>query len=172
MKTIIALDCTMLLVSDCDHLFLSGYNWSNNSHGYYSCTSGGTWNGYKVNGKRLHWFIAQLMGLEIPEGFEIDHINRNKLDNQRLNLRIASRRLQTQNTDSYKNNDSSFIGVYFNKNSKSNPWVARISINNKREHIGSFKTPEESSEAYQAAKKLRDDLEIKKCLEIQEKIKR
>ncbi len=163
MKIIIALNCDEIKVSDCDHLFLSAYNWyCNKSTGYYQCTSGGTWNGHKVNGKHLHWFISQRMGLEVPDGFEIDHIDRDKSNNQRPNLRIASSRLQKYNASMKKTNTSGHVGVDYEKRSTINPWVARIRINGKRKNLGCFKTPEEASEKYQAEKKIRDEKEIER----------
>lgn len=168
MKTLIAIDGTEIMVSDCDWLFLVGYNWTyNNSRGYYQCSGRGTWNGKQIHGKRIHWFVAQLMGLEIPEGYQIDHIDKNKLNNQRSNLRAASPRLQTYNTDKHKNNTSGYLGVSFFSKSRIHPWKAKIRLpSGRQKHLGSFKTPEEASEVYQEAKKIRDDIEIKKCLEV------
>lgn len=70
----------------------------------------------------------------------------------------------------FKNNTSGFVGVNFEERSLINPWVAKIRIDGKIKYLDCFKTAEEASEAYQAAKKLRDDKEIKRCLEIQEAI--
>ena len=82
------------IVSECDWLELVGYSWSIDGK-YFRCNNKNTWNGHQVNGKRLHWFIAQLMGLRIPDGYTIDHIDRNPLNNQRSNLRVASKRCKT-----------------------------------------------------------------------------
>ena len=158
MKIIIALDCSEIQVSDCDHLFLSGYNWTKHNE-YYNCSNKEIWNGKQVHNKPIQWFVAQLMGLKIPEGFEIDHIDRNPSNNQRFNLRVASRRLQQHNRGMQKNNTSGFIGVYFGKRNTNNLWVAQMWIDGKNKNLGCFKTPEEASEIYQAAKKIRDQEE-------------
>jgi hypothetical protein len=50
-----------------------------------------------------------------------------------------------------KHNASGFLGVWYNK--KTNKWIARITINKKRKHLGSFETAEEASKAYQGALK-------------------
>ncbi len=159
MKIIIALDCSEIQVSDCDHLFLSGYRWKA-QYGHYNCSSSGTWNGHQIHGKPIHWFVAQLMGLRIPDGYTIDHIDRNPLNNQRSNLRVASKRLQSYNVGIMKNNISGFVGVTFNKKCTKNPWIAMISMpDGKYKYLGNFKTSEEASEAYQIEKKIRDTKE-------------
>lgn len=160
MKTIIALDCTELIVSDCDHLFLAGFNWGKHYKGYYRCSNRGTFNGLNICGQKVHWFVAQLMGLKIPEGYTIDHIDRNKLNNQRCNLRVASSRLQGCNRGPRINNTSGFVGVSFRKDGRAYPYIAAID----GKHLGSYKTPEEASVVYQEAKKLRDKEEEQRCL--------
>ncbi len=163
MKIIYALNCDEIQVSDCDHLFLSGYNWRKDKQwGYYRCSNGGTWNGHKVNAKPMHWFVAQLMGLKVHEGLEIDHIDRNKTNNQRNNLRVASRSLQKYNINMHRTNTSGFVGVHFREKCIFNPWQTQIMINGKHKNLGCFKTPEEASEVYQAAKKIRDQKEIER----------
>ncbi len=164
MKIIIAIDCSEIQVSDCDHLFLSGYNWTYNA-GYYRCTNRCLWNNQQVHNKFLHWFVIQLMGLKIPEGFQIDHIDRNVSNNMRPNLRIASPNMQSQNTSLQHNNIIGVAGVRFIKKNKIKPWVARICINRKQIQIGSYFTLEEANEAYQTAKLKRDTEEIQRVKE-------
>ena len=164
MKTLIAIDGTELQVSDCDHLFLSAYNWQANGRGYYVCSNRCIWNGQQVKGKLLHWFIAQRMKLVIPEDYQIDHTDRNKLNNQRSNLRVASVRLQRYNRDILKTNTSGYTGVNFQKDCINNPWAANIMMpDGKQRNLGYFKTAEEASKKYQAKKKERDEKEIQRC---------
>ena len=65
-----------------------------------------------------------------PKGFLTDHINRNKLDNQRKNLRTANKSINTLNRDAPQNNKSGRKGVHFEKWSKK--WRAGIGINGKQ----------------------------------------
>ncbi len=50
----------------------------------------------------------------IPEGMEIDHINRNRRDNRLENLRLVSRSQNNFNKGKYRNNTSGYKGVTLN----------------------------------------------------------
>jgi HNH endonuclease/NUMOD4 motif len=58
------------------------------------------------DGNRRQWKVHQLIWLAfrrpMPDGFVIDHINRNKTDNRIENLRAANPNLNSQNRRSYK----------------------------------------------------------------------
>jgi hypothetical protein len=91
--------------------------------------------GYK--NLRLHEF---LLG-KAPDKFWWDHINRNKLDNRRNNIRLSTPSENIRNTDLRKNNTSGVRGVY----RSGNGWVAKIS--DKPNHIlelGYFSTFDEA----------------------------
>lgn len=81
----------------------------------------------------------------------IDHINGNKLDNRKSNLRIATKSENNTNIKRKSNNTSGYTGV---KATKSGKYVAQISFNNKRIHLGTYSTIEEAVQA-------RHDAEIK-----------
>lgn len=88
-----------------------------------------------VNGKR----VLILMHREIMkpgDGLEVDHINRNKLDNRKENLRICSTEENLRNRGTQKNNKSGYRGVSWNRNAKK--WHAQISIGHRRTHLGYF----------------------------------
>jgi hypothetical protein len=67
---------------------------------------------------------------------DIDHIDKNPLNNKRKNLRTANRAQQIQNRGLNRNNTSGIIGVCFD--SRINKWTAYITTNRKRIHLGSF----------------------------------
>lgn len=69
-----------------------------------------------------------------------DHINGNRLDNRRNNLRSVTQQQNAMNAGLHKNNTSGCTGVCKNNNS----WVAYINYLQKRINIGSFKTKEEA----------------------------
>lgn len=88
---------------------------------------------------RLHNLL-----LTPQKGLVTDHINGDKLDNRRKNLRVCSSSANNQNRPS--NNKNGYRGVTWNKRRKK--WVAQISINNKNKGLGYFITKEEAAEAY------------------------
>jgi len=71
----------------------------------------------------------------MPEN-SVDHINRNKLDNRRVNLREVSKQCQMRNRDVRRDNSSSVTGVVWHKRSSS--WRARIGVNGKHRNLGHF----------------------------------
>lgn len=69
----------------------------------------------------------------LPEN-EIDHVNKNKIDNRICNLREVTRQCNLRNRGNYKNNTSGVKGVYWIK--KYGKWEARIPIFGKQFYIG------------------------------------
>ncbi len=99
---------------------------------------------------QLHRFIYEMMGVTIPEGMHVDHINHNKLDNRWSNLRIASATDNNKNLPKRKDNTSGVTGIYF----RDNRWQAAIKVNKKQLHLGSFKTKDEAVAARLEAERL------------------
>lgn len=74
----------------------------------------------------------------------IDHINGNKLDNRKENLRLCTNAQNRINVNKYKNNKSGYKGVSFH----SNLWRATIVRNGKQYSLGYHKSKEEAALAY------------------------
>jgi len=96
--------------------------------------------------------------LESKKGDDVDHTNRDTLDNHRSNLRICTRSQNCGNQKIRSTNRSGFKGVNWKKpGGKKNPyghWCARISVESKRIQLGYFSTAEEAARVYdQAAQK-------------------
>jgi hypothetical protein len=87
----------------------------------------------------------QILG-NIPDGYEVDHLDGNGLNNQRANLRIVSRRQNGQNRHHQKT--SKFPGVYWHKCRQK--WHAQIRINGKVKYLGLYETENDAFEAYRA----------------------
>jgi len=83
----------------------------------------------------LHKFIWFYQTGKWPEE-EIDHINRNKLDNRWCNLRKCSSWGNSLNRPVRADNISGIPGV--SKHKASEKWQVRISVNRKNKHIGLF----------------------------------
>jgi len=88
----------------------------------------------------LHQFIMKTIGTKL----ELDHINRNGLDNQKHNLRQATNTQNQFNKEKPKNNTSGFKGVV----KDGNRWAAQIRINKKNTYLGSFNSKEEAAIIY------------------------
>jgi hypothetical protein len=86
----------------------------------------------------LHRVIA---GLAPNDPREVDHINRNRLDNRRTNLRVASRAEQMQNTSLRSDSASGFRGV----SKRGHRWRASATVAGKRHELGTYGTPEEAA---------------------------
>lgn len=97
----------------------------------------------KVNHKtyKAHRIAFLYMEGYFPEN-QVDHIDRNKLNNKWDNLREVSNQCNQQNCNISKNNTSGVCGVSFNK--RSGKWVVRIGVLWQRLCIGSFENFEDA----------------------------
>lgn len=100
----------------------------------------------------LHSFV---MGGAVP-GKHIDHINGDKLDDRKVNLRIVTPSLNGLNRVGLnKNNSSGIRGVSFCPQiSALNPWKAQIMVNRRAIHLGMFATEAEAIAARRGAEKV------------------
>lgn len=82
----------------------------------------------------------------------IDHINGNKLDNRRSNLRVADRKQQmTNRADAVMvTNSSGYEGVSFTQSAPHYPWYASFGVGGKTTSLGTYKTVEEAIAARKA----------------------
>jgi len=88
--------------------------------------------------------VASAFLIKLKEKCHVDHINEIKNDNRLCNLQYLTPR---ENTTKSKKNKTGYTGVYYD--SKRKRFRALIFINNKRNHLGWFKTDKEASYAYQ-----------------------
>lgn len=85
-----------------------------------------------------------------PTGFVTDHINGNKLDNRKENLRTATSSQNGINRGKQINNTSGHKGI----NWYANAWVAEIKVNQKKIHLGRFKNIDDAVAARKAAEQI------------------
>ena len=94
-----------------------------------------------------HRLALMLSGIDIPEGMEVDHINRCGSDNRLSNLRVAKHQHNIFNCRISKNNTSGVTGV----NKARNKWVASIMLSRKKIHLGTFINKEDAVTARREA---------------------
>ena len=103
-----------------------------------------------VNGKQiaktilLHRFI-----MNPPIGVQVDHIDRDVLNNQKSNLRLCSSIQNSYNRNIQKSNTSGYKGVVWVQKKKR--WRAVICFDSKTKSLGYHKCKHEAARAYNAA---------------------
>lgn len=90
----------------------------------------------------LHRYIMQP-----PTGLVVDHINGDGLDNRRINLRVCTQKENVRNRIHGPISRSGFRGVFGHPSGRE----ARIKVNGKSKHLGTFATAEEAALAYDRA---------------------
>lgn len=105
---------------------------------------------YAASGPRtsVRVFLHRLL-LQVPEGMFVDHINGDKLDNRRCNLRAATAHQNARNRANHQKTSSRFKGVYFHKHTRK--WKGTIHVDGKHSHLGLFANEEDAARAYDAA---------------------
>ena len=124
-----------ILVDPQDEWLLSELTWRGSTKGYVESTHyDGVW---RKTVKLAHY----IMGTPIWEWEFIDHINRNKLDNRRSNLRWVDLYTSSQNRD--------FVDDAANirKTSRYDKYEVRIQRNGIRHDLGTFNTVQEATHA-------------------------
>ena len=80
------------------------------------------------------------------EGYEPDHLDRDKLNNLDDNLIPKTHMQNLHNRDKHSNNTSGYKGVSWDK--RSQKWLAYKTVNKKRKHIGLFDNIDDAIKAY------------------------
>jgi hypothetical protein len=104
---------------------------------------------FTINGERfrpqLHRYVyEQYHGYKLVAGEQIDHINRNKLDNSIRNLQKVTSMQNSQNKVKRLDSKQKYKGI---ERTSSGAFAARLRANNTKEYIGCYPTPEEAMEA-------------------------
>ena len=134
----ISLDmCAVTTVDDADYTWLNQWNWHLSTAGY-AVRPGKP----KI---RMHRVI-----LEAPLDMEVDHINRNRLDNRRANLRLCTDAQTAMNrTKQRRKCSSKYKGVCWSKEKRR--WMAHIQKNYEQLYLGYFEAEEDAARAYNKA---------------------
>ena len=106
----------------------------------------------QINGRRqgirLH---CAILGLAPGDPREGDHIDRDKLNNRRSNLRIVPKKAQGQNQPSVAGSSSSYRGVSYRKDT--GKWKASVTVEGKDLYLGCFETEVEAATFARAARR-------------------
>lgn len=122
------------IVDDEDYDRLSEQSWYLHGTGYVSSTHRG----------KFSLMQRMVLGLVPGDGKIADHINRDKLDNRRSNLRVAADFFESaQNRDRPPGKYSRFRGV----TKRCGRWTAMATINGHQTYLGTFETEESAAEA-------------------------
>lgn len=114
--------------------------------------------GYALRGTRnfdtyynvfMHQMVANIKFGIIPEGYFIDHINGNRLDNTWNNIRLATNQQNCFNKKKIAGFTSRYKGVHWNKWHKK--WAASIRKGDIHKHLGYFQTEELAAKCYDEA---------------------
>ncbi len=131
------IDPSQVLLDPRDRVAVAGHPMWLDSLGYPTISK---------DGKRIR--VHRLVSGAAPAQV-VDHINQNKLDARRANLRITDRSGNAMNAGKKRHNTSGFKGVYLCK--QTGRWRAEIRARGKVMKLGRFNTPQEAARAYDAA---------------------
>lgn len=127
------------LVDDENYDELNRWTWRGNEKGRaVRC--------YNIKGKKFHVFMHRVI-TNAPVGVEVDHKDRNPLNNQKGNLRFATRQQNQSNAPKQR-------GLYTSKYkgvslcSENGKWHAGICINLKSFNLGYYDTEIEAAKVY------------------------
>lgn len=95
-------------------------------------------------------YLLHRLLMNTPKGMHTDHINRDKLDNRKSNLRICTASQNMMNGTSSRVRHGATRTMYkgVSKQSNCKSYRAALQIKGKQIYIGSFKTQEEAAKAY------------------------
>jgi len=143
MKNIKLTQGKIALVDDECFQIINKYKWhtktsSNGKRFYAKCCI------WDKKEKKYNRIYMHRMILNVPKGFECDHIDRNGLNNQTSNLRICTSSQNSSNTELSYNPVSRYRGVTTN----GEKWKTIITKNNEKIYLGIFKSRHLAAVAY------------------------
>lgn len=126
------------MIDDCDYERLRRHKWSFDKNGYAVRK-------VIVSGRARKILLHREI-LSAPAGMDVDHIDGNRLNNMRSNLRICTRAQNCMNRKPLLGSASHYKGVTWHKHDAR--WQAMIRIDGKQTYIGRFSDETEAARAY------------------------
>ena len=143
-------DCIEIIINDSsalvdkeDYPKVKDYHWR--IHKNYAVTKV-----YSNSKSKSLWMHKVIMG-NFDKGFDIDHINRNPLDNRKPNLRVVTHYQNKQNLGLNKNNSSGYRNISFDN--KTGLYQASFCYKYKRYSVGMYKSLETAIQKLNAKRK-------------------
>jgi hypothetical protein len=130
------------MVDDEDYEWLTNWKWSAHGEGY-------AMRGEHIGNRKYKYFTMHREIVGAKKGDIVDHINGNKLDNRKENLRIANRSQNATNSK-HRKNESGYRGVC--KDKRRGLWKSEIRVGDgKRKFLGYYEDKIEAAKAYNGA---------------------
>ncbi len=127
------------IVDAADYEELAQYNWFANGNGKL-----GFYAARRLPDGKQQFMHRALM--DPPPGMVVDHIDGNRANNRRTNLRVCTTKQNVRNSRAVPGSSSRFKGVHFDK--QTGKWVATICCDGKSIYLGSFNDETEAARAY------------------------
>lgn len=134
---------------------LARMGWTAKSAGKKGTPSYYAINTWRIGEERGEYYLHNLVwekanNAPLPRGFLVDHINRDKLDCRKGNLRLATRKDNEANKRKRRGNTSSkYKGVSkMGGSGRKSPWRATITLDKVQTPLGCYTTEEEAARAY------------------------
>ena len=122
------------IVDDGDFEYLNQWKWHVTANGY---------------ARRADHIMMHSLIMRTPLGMATDHINGNKLDNRRCNLRVCTQSENGRNRPKQINNHSGYKGVSWDK--LNNKWRVSIQLLGKRMNLGRYADIQQAASVYDNA---------------------
>ena len=119
-----------------DFPFLNQWKWHFKPKGN-GCVGGYA---YRWSRDKRVWMHRVILGTKV--GFVIDHINGDGTDNRKKNLRFCTQSENLLNMKKVRGISSGYKGIHWDK--RLSKWRVRIQVNNKKIHLGMFKSKKEA----------------------------
>jgi hypothetical protein len=123
------------LVDDEDFEWLSQWKWQ--------CTRDGYAASNRITGDGKKTYMHRMIMSSNP-GEIVDHADRNRLNNQRSNLRIGTFSTNSANGKVFRNSTSGYRGV----NVAKNRWKGALTVNGQSHHLGYFDDKDDAARMY------------------------